>query len=243
MGEVVVFSIEVTNTGASPAASLQIAAEYDPILSPLRATEGHASLGAQIVWSIPAPPSNDLRLPRTEIAPRETVRYRIEFRPTAASPQACLRVAVKSGTQILAEQEKCVAIRAQAPAGPPPASLSVSVSANREPVTAGAELSYLIRVTNTGQTADSNVTLSVTLPAQLTLVRLRTVGPGGISYSVQGNTVRFQTVPQLGPGMRLDYRVRAQASQAGQAVVRAEVVSQSAAQPVAAEETTTVLPQ
>ncbi len=243
VGELAVFDIRIANNGERPATNLQVFVEYDPVFAPSRASPNHEVIEGRLVWSIPARVVTEPRRAMTEIAPRDSVQFAFECRCPTATPRACIRATVQAGQQVLAQQEKCLEIRSSEPPAPPPSNLSLTIDATREPVTAGQELSYLIRVTNAGQAVENSVVVAVGLPPQLTLVRLQTVGPTGIGYDVQGSVIRFAPVPQLAPGMRLDYRVRAKAVAAGQVAVQAEVASQASTQPVVNQETTTILPQ
>ena len=69
------------------------------------------------------------------------------------------------------------------------------------PVTAGKELTYEIRVVNQGAVAYPDIRVTATLPEGLRPVALGTVGPGGAKVRIEGRTIRFDPV-EIAAGAR-----------------------------------------
>ena len=72
--------------------------------------------------------------------------------------------------------------------------LSFSVIGLRNPVRAGKELRYEIRVVNKGTIGYGEIRVTATFPDGLTPVALGTVGPGGANVRIEDRTVRFDPV-------------------------------------------------
>jgi uncharacterized repeat protein (TIGR01451 family) len=143
---------------------------------------------------------------------------------------------------VLAEDEPCLEIR-PAPSMTP-SELSMVVVERFDSVPLNEPLTYVIRVTNNGQTPERQVSVVVSLPPELTLVPLETSGPPvAPRYTREGNSIRFNPVDTLEPGASLEYRVRVRASQPGQVLVRAQLTSQrldALQQPIVVEEDTLI---
>ncbi|HIQ22785.1 MAG TPA: DUF11 domain-containing protein, partial [Planctomycetes bacterium] len=82
-----------------------------------------------------------------------------------------------------------------------------------DPIEAGGQTTYEIRVVNQGSKAATNVRLAVLLPPQLRAVAAE--GPPGIQYKVDGNKVTFDPLGRLAPKADTTYRVRVQGLEPG----------------------------
>ncbi|MBL9125901.1 MAG: hypothetical protein JNG90_19825, partial [Planctomycetaceae bacterium] len=58
--------------------------------------------------------------------------------------------------------------------------------------------------------------------------------------SIEGQTLRFQPLPEIRPGETILYQVRMRANQPGTARVRVQLQTRGTTRPVAAEETTSI---
>jgi len=239
VGDWAAFYIEVTNTGTQTLSNVTVVAEHDSPLSPEMATEGNKRIGNSLTWLIASMP------------PGRTHVYESHCECKSVSARACLRVRAKATSGAQAEAEACVQI---GPAAGPTigpklpgdvtaaAPLDLVISDLFDPITVKQTQTYVITVTNLGQLSDRNVTLAVTLPQQMILEKLGTTGPTPVQ-TVVGQTVRFAPAVELRPGKenRLEYRVRARATQPGKAIARAEVTSLNNPQPKSDEAETTIL--
>jgi uncharacterized repeat protein (TIGR01451 family) len=232
VGQTAEFEILVTNTGDQPAASLRVVDRFDAGLKPTDATEDHRYDGRDLVWTIDA------------LRPGATTKLEVHCECTQASVRACNRVSVVAAGEVVAEDAACLVIHpAPDDAIPPPeaARLTLTVADVADPVFVRQEVPYVIHVTNRGAAADSQVSVTVTLPAGMSIVWLGTTGPPGIQARGVPPQVRFDPLPALGPGQTATFNVRAMAAQPGVYRVRVEVSSRGQPQPVTAEETTEVL--
>jgi len=228
MGETAALTIDVTNDSAQTLSNLRVMIELDPSMDPSMASEGYRfdELTDAMFWSV------------DRLNPGETVQFGLEARCLTPSPRARNRVKVVGPDGTLAEKEVGLEIRA-APALSP-ASLSMIVNEDYDPVTAGRELTYDIQVFNNGQQPDSQVTVVAEVPLEMTLVPEQTFGPEG--FEVDGQTVRFKVVETIEPRGRLTYRLRVQAREPGEVRLRARLSSEGLRDPIPVEQKTTILP-
>ncbi len=104
-----------------------------------------------------------------------------------------------------------------------------------DPMGVGEQGSYTVTITN--QSADSpmtNVRVSVTVPAQLTIVSAE----GG---AISGGTVTYTAVPSLGAGQEIKYTINVEANSAGDVVASATLRYDEFGQPITAQEGTTIV--
>ncbi len=254
-GQTAEFVINVSNTGTQELANLRVVDIYDAALKPTLATEGHRVEGNSLVWTVDRLPAGT------------STQLQVHCECLEAGQNVCNRVSVSAPDGTRAEDSACLTIlpatsSAMPPSGtvpgqppglepgqppvPPPgpgtggAPLKLHIADLRDPVAAGKEVTYDIRVTNQGTAADDQVVVAVDVPAGLLIVPLGTVGPGLSKPSIEGRTVRFDPVGPLGPGEALDFRVRVLAQQPGQYRLQATVTSRNSPQPASVEETTEV---
>ncbi|MEX2025885.1 MAG: hypothetical protein WEH44_01270, partial [Pirellulaceae bacterium] len=173
VGKRAVVQFDLFNSGTTPITNVELLIEHPASLGPTQASPDAEQGDTSVMWGIDS------------IGPRQTASRQIEFEGLEADPLAKVRALVVSDQS--AEQSKEATIRVVAPAitppmggaagpmgakaGPaaPPATnannLKISGADTPDPVKAGAEVTYLIDVTNAGAQADSDVVLSFTLPA------------------------------------------------------------------------------
>lgn len=228
VGDRVLFTIEVVNTGQRPLTGVRVATSFDPSLGPTRATLGHERERGDIVWNLDS------------FLPEAKRQFEVECDCLAAVFGASGRVQVTSREGARDEDRLSVQIRpAAAPRLP---QLSMTVNDLRDPVAEGKEFTYLIRVVNTGQAPDRQVRVVVTVPPELQVIRFGTHGPPSTDFVVTGQTIRFTPVDTLQPDPEraLEYRIRVRAVGAGDVPLRAELSSENLRQPDVVEESTTV---
>jgi uncharacterized repeat protein (TIGR01451 family) len=234
------FQIEITNNGDVDLTRLQISDTFDASLNPVQATQGYTWEKDTLVWNFPS------------LAAGKTLRLQVNCRGQAAAARACNRIAVTSDQKAAGEAEACLSIRAGGSVPPvvppvvPPAAgsatesqLSVEVNDLADPVVVGKEVTYEIRVKNSGKSAEQNIKVLAILPAELTLIRLGTHGPGRYDVDMERN-IRFQTLKEIKPGETLTYRVRARAQQAGEVSLQVVYETASMEKSKTVEEKTTL---
>jgi len=225
------FVVIVTNTGQQTLTNVKVVDHYDASLAPDMATEGYQfdADSRELSWTIDT------------LSPGRSTRLRVECRCKEVALQACNRVTVATEQGPRAEDQACLRISPAAAVLPSMSGLAMSVVDLRDPVSVGKEFTYEIRVTNNAQTSDRQVTLLVTVPDQMLVVRLGTSGPS--KYDVDGQTIRFEPVAEIRSGETITYRVRVLAQQPGEVQLRAQLTSQNVQQAITVEESTQVFAQ
>jgi uncharacterized repeat protein (TIGR01451 family) len=214
VGEEALFTITILNTGATALKKVEVLNRSDIALTPLKATDGYLQpAGGGLAWMIDNLPAGE----KATIAVLHSCQ--------AAAGKACNRVTVKSADGAKAEDEACVEIREAARPEKPPVEkasgatlgggLVLSVVGLHSPVAVGKQLTYEIRLKNEWSDSFRQVAVTATLPDGMTPVSLGTIGPDSTQHTRDGQTVRFDVVPEVKSGAILVYRVRALAKKPG----------------------------
>jgi len=235
VGETAKFTMDALNKTTRPLRNLKLVAELDRSLIANRATDGYQFEGEALFWTIDT------------LEPGRKARFELEVRCEVPSDRARNRVRLVADGRTVAEAEASLNVRPTPDRAP--ADLDVTMNANREPVHEGKEVTYLIKVSNNGPRPHNQVVLEVTLPAEMVLVMLETIGPRGGTYEIvrddftrRGQTIRFHPVDQIQPQETLEYRVSAKAMQPGEVLLQARLTTETAPSPIAAEARTTIEP-
>lgn len=218
-GEEHLFNIKVTNSGDTEIHDVVVLNRFDAGLIALQLRpSAHRRVGEDIEWT--ALPS---------LAAGASKSFAVKYRCGTPGNSVCSYVTVTCREAVRADDQACMAIRAAA------TRLSAVLLETRDPVTVGRQAVYEVRVTNDGASADSNVRVSVILPAELTAVPAGTAGPGGVNARIVGNQVQFEPLAEIRPQEPVSFRVAARAVQVGAAKVTAEITSAGLAQPLIVE--------
>lgn len=113
-------------------------------------------------------------------------------------------------------------------------SLAVQVKDLEDPVEVGSETVYEIRVRNEGTAAAKGVDLVCELADGMMLVNAE----GPTRHRVEGNTVIFQQIPEVGAGQTSLFKVKVKAAAPGSLRFRALLSSESVSEPLTVEEMT-----
>lgn len=113
-------------------------------------------------------------------------------------------------------------------------SLAVQVKDLEDPVEVGSETVYEIRVRNEGTAAAKGVDLVCELADGMTLVNAE----GPTRHRIDGSTVIFEELPEVGAGQTSVFKVRVKAAAPGSLRFRALLSSESVSEPLTAEEMT-----
>lgn len=97
-----------------------------------------------------------------------------------------------------------------------------------DPISVGAETTFVVTATNQGSSDDTNVKVIATLPASMEFVS----GSGATPVSVSGQTVTMSPVAKLAPGAKAEWRVVIKAKSVSDARSRWEMTSDQFKVPV-----------
>jgi uncharacterized repeat protein (TIGR01451 family) len=222
IGDTAEFQIEVINQGKGPATNLKVIDHYDAALRPVAASPGSKWTGADLEWQIDA------------LKPGEKLEFGVNCECIEQAANACNRVTVSCQEQVRADGQACLAI------SPPPGGVSVVVAEDADPVHAGERVKYEITVANHSRTADGQVVVVVTVPEQMTPLRIGTQGPS--AATIDGQSIKFAPVAELRPGDVLHFTVKAGATAPGEAKLRVEVSTRNSKSRLTQVESTRIVP-
>jgi uncharacterized repeat protein (TIGR01451 family) len=241
VGEMANFSIELTNAGSVAMRNIKVLDHYDPALLPKFATDGYRLEDGGLAWTV------------EDLAAGQTTELRVQCLCQSAAAKTCNRATATTSDGGKVEDEACLEIRAvssppavktPAPAPAPSAAaaegLIMSVIGLRNPVTAGKELTYEIKVTNNGPTTYRQATVTAAVPDDMIPNPMGTVGPGPTKFAIEGKSVRFDPVFEVRPNESLIYRIRVQTKQPGLWHFHAELTAATLSQPLVKETSTEV---
>ena len=236
VGETARFVIVVTNTGSTALQNVQVLDRYDAALTPVMATDGYRIEGGGLAWTIENLPAG------------KASKLEVHCTCQTIAANACNRVTVTAPDGAKVDDEACLEIRAAGttpsettPFFPPiDEGLTMTVTGLRNPVAVGKELTYEIRVTNTGMQSYQQLSVAVEVPEGMVANPMGTTGPDATKFTIDRGAVSFDPVSELRPRESLIYRVRVRTKQPGQFRLRAELNSPALTQPLAKEESTEV---
>jgi len=223
VGEIAEFTISVSNTGNQALTGVKVADRYDDQLTPEMATDDHQSEEGALVWTFET------------LAPGKTEQLQVHCRCTSPAARTCNRVSVTTREGAGAEGEACLQIAAVEDG------LTITAAALREPVAAGKGLTYEILVSNRGSSLQNQVSVSATVPAEMTPAALGTTGPPAApKFGIDGQVVQFEPLPEISPGQTVAYRIVVRTRQSGKFTFHAELITPARTEPLTAEVVTEV---
>jgi uncharacterized repeat protein (TIGR01451 family) len=116
------------------------------------------------------------------------------------------------------------------------AELFFTLDDTADPIEVGTETTYEVRVTNRGAKPDTNVRLTVELPAEMAPIG----GEGPSRAAVEGQRVNFEPLARLAPKGEAVFRIGGRGLREGNAIVRAQLTSDDLKTPIKIEESTRV---
>jgi uncharacterized repeat protein (TIGR01451 family) len=246
VGDVVSFVSQIVNPNNRPLNNLKIVYHFDPALVPKFATDNFRVEGGNLVWVIAQLPAGNY------------TQLEVQYECVKAADKASNTVSVSTREGAQDQNTAYLEIRsapggtsskAAAPGETAPEkgqsanALTLSVVALHNPVAAGKELTYEIRVVNNTDAVDRRVTVTAIVPDGMVPVPLGTTGPDTTQFEIEHQTVGFKPVMSIQPGETLIYRVRVRTKSAGQLLFRAELTSRNITQPIVQEAETEVFSQ
>lgn len=202
----------VRNAGAvaSPPTTLEFT--WDPLFSPLEASDGYKLGTGQVSWTLPAvEPGGQLR---RQINLR-TQAPSTSFRESPAS-RSCVR-GVLGGLPggVMVADEACVMVRSVTPRPRTPreAGLRLSLADLDDPVQIGGATSLVCTVTNNGTAPTGRLDLVIVLPDQARIVG----DPTPSRVRIDGANVGFDSIASLSPGGHATFEVSYRVPAAGNA--------------------------
>ncbi|HEX3727981.1 MAG TPA: hypothetical protein VHV08_17135 [Pirellulales bacterium] len=213
-----VHNISVSNPGTATAKDIELVAVLPKELKFVEANNGGQFDAAthSVYWSL------------EELPPQETGTVTLTTLPLTAG-EAKL-VIKSSGQQNLADQrEDVVTIEGLA-------AINFQLSDTSDPIEAGAQTKYEVRVTNQGSKAAGNVRLVAVLPKEMKALSAE----GPVRYKIEGQRIVFEPLRELPPKADTSYSLAVQALQAGDLRLQVQITTDEIHEPITKEESTRV---
>jgi uncharacterized repeat protein (TIGR01451 family) len=250
VGETAIYTIRVENTGEATLTNVRIVSTYDASLFPQQATPGYDAgalrMQRSFIW------------PAGRLARGETKSFGMEFECVNEAAAAWCRVSVEAAegvrrvedarTRISPRQR--VPVRPETPPpripGPKPpkphvgdtGELKLSIAGLRNPIAIDTTTEHRIVIENARNISDRNIELTIHIPRGLDYVGLS--GPeADLSMSPDRRTV-VARIAELRANEKLSFGLEMKGIALGKHTVKITVNSLESAQPVEAEEDTTV---
>lgn len=256
VGEKVVYTVRVTNTGEATLTNVRIVSTFDASLFPSRATPGNDAdslkLQRMFIWQI------------NRLASGEFKSFGMEYECVSEAAGAWCRVTVDAAenvrkvedahTRILPRQQLPVRPEEPPPKIPaPPAEpkpkeetggeLRVSIRDLEDPIAKGTTTTYMVVIENARDVADRNVKVTVHLPPGMEFVKLQRGPVAARNLSQDRRTVELTPIAELRPRESLNrppFYIEVRGVTLGKHTVKVTVDSLQSAQPVEAQVETTV---
>lgn len=116
------------------------------------------------------------------------------------------------------------------------AALLVEMVDTEDPIEAGGDTGFEVRVTNTGSKAEGDIKLVATVPDKMQFKNAQ----GPVKYQQEGNRIVFEPIEKLAPRADAIFRINVKAMESGIARFKIQVSSASMTDPVMKEEATRI---
>jgi uncharacterized repeat protein (TIGR01451 family) len=212
------YSIVVSNPGSAPAGRVEVVDEL-----PAGVVLVEASDGGRLSQD-----KKSVRWAFDELDAGEQRKLSLIVRPTAPGEFVSQVVATAEGG-LRAEAEAATVVEGIA-------AISVTVTDAEDPIEAGAETTYEIRVVNRGSEAATNVVIQATTSRGLRPVK----GSGPVGYEIRGQEVIFEPLARLAVRSDAVYTVRVRGERPGDLRFRVAMHCDQLESSVTKEESTRV---
>jgi uncharacterized repeat protein (TIGR01451 family) len=210
--------VTVSNPGTAAAKEVELVA-YLPKGMKFVEANNHGSYDASqhaVYWSL------------EELPAQKTGDVQLVMIPTEAGDQR-IRVEGKAQQGLADSREETITVEGVS-------ALSFQISDLADPLEVGGEATYEVRIVNSGSKSAGNVQVSVTLPPEMQPID----ATGPTTSKSKASPIVFEPITRLAPKEEKVYRIRAQATGAGDLRIRVQLTSDELKQAVTQEESTQV---
>jgi len=211
-------NISISNPGTAPAKDVDLVAVLPRNLKFVEANNGgqFAANTHAVYWSL------------EELPPKETGTVTLTTLPLEAGEA---RVLIKSSSKagLKDEREEVVAIEGLA-------AINFQMSDLKDPIEVGGDTTYEVTVTNQGTKAASNLRMAAIVPPGMKAVSAE----GPVRHKIEGQHVVFEPLKQLAAKAETTYKIKVQATGAGDLRIEVQVATDEIRDPISKEESTRV---
>lgn len=213
-----IYSLKVTNPGDAPASNVTVADMVPAGFKVLAASDGgrHDFQTRTVSWFL------------GEVGPGQTREVKLEVQ--AVNPGDHEHKATAVGARGLRAESK-LHTRVEGLAA-----LLVEMVDTEDPIEAGADTAYEVRITNTGSKTEENIKLVASVPDKMQFKNAQ----GPVRYQEQGKTIVFDPLPALAPRADAIFRINVKALTAGTERFKIHVTSLNLTDPVIKMEATRI---
>lgn len=213
-----IFSLKVTNPGDAAASNVTVADMVPAGFKVLAASDGgrHDFQTRTVSWFL------------GEVGPGQTREVKLEVQ--AVNPGEHEHKATAVGARGLRAESKLMT-RVEGLAA-----LLVEMVDTEDPIEAGGDTAYEVRITNTGSKTEENIKLMATIPEKMQFKNAQ----GPARYQEQGKTIVFDPIPALAPRADAIIRINVKAVEAGTERFKIQVTSANLTDPVVKMEATRI---
>jgi uncharacterized repeat protein (TIGR01451 family) len=211
-------NISVSNPGTAAAREIELAATLPKELKFVEANNGgqYDAATHSVYWSL------------EELPPQETGTVTLTTLPQQPG-DAKLLITSTAQAGLKDQREETVAIEGLA-------AINFQLADVNDPVEAGGQTSYEIRVTNQGSKAAANIRVVAVAPAEMKLISAE----GPVRYQIEGQRIVFEPLKQLGPKSDASFTVKVKALEPGDLRMQVQIATDEIREPITKEESTRV---
>jgi uncharacterized repeat protein (TIGR01451 family) len=213
-----IYTLKVTNPGDAPATNVTVADMVPAGFKVLAASDGgrHDFQTRTVSWFL------------GEVGPGQTREVKLEVQ--AINPGDHKHKATAVGARGLrAESELMTRVEGLA-------ALLVEMVDTEDPIEAGGDTAYEVRITNTGSKTETDIKLIATVPEKMQFKNCQ----GPVRYREEGKTIVFEPIEKLAPRADAIFRINVKALEAGTVRFKIQVTSTNLTDPVIKMEATRI---
>jgi uncharacterized repeat protein (TIGR01451 family) len=213
-----IYSLKVTNPGDAPVSNVTVADSVPAGFKVLAASDGgrHDFQTRTVSWFL------------GEVAPGQTREVKLEVQAVNVGEHKHKATAV-GARGLRAESELVTRVEGLS-------ALLVELVDTEDPIEAGGETSYEVRITNTGSKTETDLKLVAVVPEKMEFKN----ATGPVRFHPEGKTIVFEPLEKLAPRADAIFRINVKALTAGQCLFKIQVSSTNLTDPVVKFESTRI---
>ena len=202
------YTLSLINKGGTVLREVEVRIDHESVLTPKEATAGVQQENGRLTWKL------------DPLSPGEGVQLQVEFACPVVAEQTCIEAHIDGRNIPQEDLLRCLQVQ------PLVGELMVQLDDDRDPVTAGQEIDYRVRIENLGLSAVHDVSAEISVTKHLDLTTA-TTWINGKTYPAQvvvgPRQLTVAGIKSLEPGVVAEIQIRAKTLQAGTAQATARI--------------------